>query len=344
MLNKPLTPAELQALISKIFLGKIGVPEADSTLFVQKSPLTLDALQTLDNMMETGSGNIDEIPGINTGSLGSASGFHGTLKRIEDEYISSVSKNTNLTKIEQTHIPYASNMNLNLITKEEGGLIHTAYRNDFMQLERIFQKLGVPSISLPSDNMYSHQLRYLLDPRAGVKIGESIHPIMAALMMTTFNISKNANTMADIKTGKNRLMYSSAIKNFTERSALFYPNGVAGEMNHLGLDFTGSKSSNRYTVYSFDEETTGLIPGSQVRSTSIVGREIYLGADGKMESSTPKLIRTSHAGSDMMDLAGRLHLANDGTVSIQPLSELTFISEMGKSLQDRRFRKIQKSI
>ena len=217
----------------------------------------------------------------------------------------------------------APNLDLSLITRSAANEVYRQHRKQSLMIQELFEKIGGPVMSLPSDNPYKHHMRYLVDPFAGYSAEEGIHPLLLNLMRTSFTPSSDAVNLEDFTTGRNRMRSPFSLQRLQERTKKFFPQGTGRgkPMNHLGFDQDGKTR----TIITWDTETTGLTPDSQVRDIALVKRTITSNADGTYTYGAPQVISRKSFASDLMDIASAV--GKDG--STIPLSEAVFLSEMG---------------
>jgi len=224
----------------------------------------------------------------------------------------------------------SENLDLSLLNKSAADDVYAAFRKQALSLEETFIQLGMPGVSLPSESPYRHYLRYIVDPFAGGDPKNGIHPMTLNLMRTSFNPTHDATNLEDFSTGRNRMRSPFSLQRLYERSKKFFPEGLPSSygdsvnasrpLNHLAFD-----KGREYTVLTWDTETTGLTPESQIRQIALVKRTVTYEADGTMTSSVPEILTSKSFDSDLMNIAGYI----DGDGSTIPLSRAAFIAERG---------------
>ena len=220
---------------------------------------------------------------------------------------------------------YNENLDLSLLNKESSDKIYSLYREDVLRVRSSFENLGMPGMVGQSDSKYKHFLRYMIDPFSGVAPGEGVHPHLLNLMRTSFNVSDNAFSIDDFTSGRNRMRSPFSLQRLHERTQKMFPDRVGddlqGPMNHLAFE-----RGKTYTVLTWDTETTGLTPESQIREIALVRRTVTYNADGTMTSSVPEILTSKSFSSDLMNIAG--YIDKDGNTV--PLATAAFESENGK--------------
>ena len=224
----------------------------------------------------------------------------------------------------------SENLDLSLLNKSAADDVYAAFRRQALSLDETFIQLGMPGVSLPSESPYRHYLRYIVDPFAGGDPKNGIHPMTLNLMRTSFNPTHDATNLEDFSTGRNRMRSPFSLQRLYERSKKFFPEGLPSSygdsvnasrpLNHLAFD-----KGREYTVLTWDTETTGLTPESQIRQIALVKRTVKYNADGTMTSSVPEILTSKSFDSDLMNIAGYI----DGDGSTIPLSRAAFIAERG---------------
>ena len=224
----------------------------------------------------------------------------------------------------------SENLDLSLLNKSAADDVYAAFRKQALSLEETFTQLGMPGVSLPSESPYRHYLRYIVDPFAGTNPSDGIHPMILNLMRTSFNPTHDATNLEDFSTGRNRMRSPFSLQRLYERSKKFFPEGLPSSygdsvnasrpLNHLAFD-----KGRQYTVLTWDTETTGLTPESQIRQIALVKRTVTYNADGTMTSTVPEILTSKSFDSDLMNIAGYI----DGKGHTVPLSRAAFIAERG---------------
>lgn len=224
----------------------------------------------------------------------------------------------------------SENLDLSLLNKSAADSIYRKYREQALSLDQVFTELGMPAVSLPSESPYRHFLRYIVDPFAGGDPKNGIHPMTLNLMRTSFNPTHDATSLEDFSTGRNRMRSPFSLQRLHERTKKFFPEGLPSSyedsvnakkpMNHLAFD-----KGREYTVLTWDTETTGLTPESQIRQIALVKRTVTYEADGTMTSSVPEILTSKSFDSDLMNIAG--YVDREGNTI--PLSRAAFIAERG---------------
>jgi len=238
----------------------------------------------------------------------------------------------------------SENLDLSLLNKSAADLVYRRYRETVLDLDQTFTQLGMPSMSLPSESPYRHFLRYIVDPFANGDPKNGIHPMTLNLMRTSYNPTHDAVSTEDFATGRNRMRSPWSLQRLHERSKKFFPEGVPTSyadslssnkpMNHLAFD-----RGRTYTVITWDTETTGLTPESQIREIALVKRTVSFDADGKMVSSAPEVLTSKSFASDLMDIAGMI----DERGETIPLSKAAFLSERGGIVSTDELAKFEKA-
>jgi hypothetical protein len=286
-----------------------------------------------------------------TFTVGSSRGYLERAKAVADEYLElmldpknrSLSGNARFRGLTdqglRDNIEFtvqAENLDLSLLNKSAADKIYRSYREKALSLDQTFTDLGMPAMSLPSESPYRHFLRYIVDPFGAGDPKNGIHPATLNLMRTSYGPTHDATTLEDITTGRNRMRSPFSLERLHERTKKFFPEGLPTSyedaiaknadgrtlkpMNHLAFD-----KGKTYTVLTWDTETTGLTPESQIREIALVRRTVTYNADGTMSSSAPEILTSKSFSSDLMDIAGY----TDGEGNTMPLSEAAFRAERG---------------
>ena len=218
------------------------------------------------------------------------------------------------------------NMDLSLVPLNVRNSIVEEYRNTSLMFNTIVKEVGLPGMSLPTTSAFTHYTKFFVDPRLSqqqVEAGEGIFPLLSNIMKNNFNPKKNSSILQDISIGRNRMKNVISEQQLFDRSKHFYSYNDKGELqqsfNHLALDKT-----KKHKIITWDTETTGLTPQSQIRDISLVERTVEMNAAGEWVTTATEPLMTKRFASDLMDIAGSI----DNGKSI-PLSEATILAELG---------------
>lgn len=271
-----------------------------------------------------------------------AAAYLNRSQEVFNNYIDAALKNLSNDTIRQTagngrfaHLDAAGvfqalnreeNMDLSLVPLSVKKDILQEYRNTSLMFDRVAAQVGLPGMSLPTTNAFTHYTKFFVDPRLSqkeVEAGEGIHPTIMNIMRNNFNPKKNSSALEDIGIGQRRMKNVISEAQLYERSKQFYSYNDKGELeqsfNHLGLDKT-----KKHKILTWDTETTGLTAQSQVRDISLVERTVEMNAAGEWVTTATKPVMTKRFASDLMDIAGSI---DNGKST--PLSEATILSELG---------------
>jgi len=237
----------------------------------------------------------------------------------------------NLSYIERKRklraLAFQENLDLSLLSPEAGREVFNAYEKTTIIKKNLLKKAGFPSVSLKSESAYKHYLNYSVDYFGeGYKAGEGIHPYLLNIGSSSFNANLNPSLMDDISISKSRIKNPDSLARLVERSKSFFLKGVGTGVefptNHLGIPI--ADIGKRKRVITWDTETTGLTPDSQVRDIAFSEHYITLNADKTFTSTTPKIILQESFASPLMDVAG---VKRGGET--MPLSVATYLREGG---------------
>lgn len=252
------------------------------------------------------------------------------------EKFSSLTKDEIRESIE--YLVQNENLDLSLLNRHKADDIYRLYREKVLYVKETFEELGLPNISLPSDNPYKHFLRYMVDPFSGLAPGESVHPMILELMRTSYNPSHNARNIEDITTGRSRMRSPFSIERLLKRTEKMFPDRagdeIKGVMNHLAFE-----KGKKYTVITWDTETTGLTPESQIRQIALVKRTVEYTDAGEMISSAPEIISNKSFSSDLMNIAG--YIDKDGNTI--PLARAAYLAENGGPIDEAKMLRFEEA-
>lgn len=252
------------------------------------------------------------------------------------EKFSSLTKDQIKESIE--YLVQNENLDLSLLNRDKADDIYRLYRKNVLSVNETFKQLGLPNISLPSENPYKHFLRYMVDPFSGIAPGESMHPMILDLMRTSYNPSHNARNVEDITTGRNRMRSPFSVERLLKRTEKMFPDRagdeIKGVMNHLAFE-----KGKKYTILTWDTETTGLTPDSQIRQIALVKRTVEYTDAGEMISSAPEIISNKSFSSDLMNVAG--YIDKDGNTI--PLARAAYIAENGGLIDEAKMLRFEEA-
>ncbi len=335
--NNRLSHTDLTKLGKQIFV--------DSTaLKPQSGPIT--SKQIVDMLG-------DDIVVGRTYSTSSPESYFESSKIVVQKYLNAISEKSKLsalgikkfsglspTGIRETvgFLVQNENLDLSLLNKSEADIIVDSYRKHVLKINDTFKTLGLPGLSLPSENPYKHFLRYTTDPFSGVAPGEGVNPNLLNIMRTSYNPSVDARDVEDITTGRGRMRSPFSAERFYERTKTMFPDRVGddlkGPMNHLGLE-----KGKKYTIITWDTETTGLTPEAQIRQIALVKRTVEYKADGTMVSSAPEILSNKSFASDLMNIAG--YVDKDGNTI--PLARAAFEAENGGPIDAAKMARFEEA-
>ena len=237
--------------------------------------------------------------------FGSGEDFLTRYASFEQKYFDALSTKMNTSKggreIAMFHRKRGI-INLNLLEREAQEELSTLFKRDVMRVEPLMRQTGLPSIELPSANLYRSAFKFNVDNSQGIT-----HPAQILLNRYIFNFNPEKKGMESISLGGRNMFSSKSLKemmNFFESNA----GDFKAQMNPFGAMKAGEK------VFTFDVETTGIAANSQVRS--FAGLEMEMGANGQLsiiKSDIPNrgFAATEYNGMRIKDLNGATQSFND---------------------------------
>lgn len=172
-------------------------------------------------------------------------------------------------------------IDLSVLNKAARDRLRQSYINDVLRLPKVLQEAGLPSINLPSANLYRQLFRYQVDTT-------SRSPEALLLNSVFINVDPQKIGLSAFSVGSQNIAGLRTVKQ-------------------------GSKSLQDLlrgkTVYTFDVETTGVFEGSQVRSMAIAemiggGNKVEILKDYNLSYASKQLgglnVATSNGGSMSM--------------------------------------------
>ena len=138
-------------------------------------------------------------------------------------------------------------IDFSLLNFEAAEKVRKSYAGKVLKVEDLFANLGFPSLAFPSASPYRSPFKFEVSQ-------EMLHPAQTLLNRMIFNIDPTSESIADIKFGGQNIMSSQDIeRNFAQVQRM-----RQGKL----LDPTKN-------IITLDVETTGILPGSQVREVSL---------------------------------------------------------------------------
>lgn len=225
----------------------------------------------LPNIFASKYGGIGEKvinPGVAENIYGTSDEFLSKYKQFENYYFEllsdpnnvrrSFSKNLNIEMMRKTGTIDLSILNYNAKRKAE-----SLFSGSVLQLDKLMQNVGFPNLAFPTANPFRNPFKFEVDANMS-------HPSQVMLNRMIFNVDRTASSISDIRFGTRNIMSSQDI----ERNLYQIQKMKSNE----GLLQEGKK------IITFDVETTGILPGSQVRSISLAERTSLSGMTKTVES------------------------------------------------------------
>lgn len=142
-------------------------------------------------------------------------------------------------------------IDLSILRKDVARELEQKFRDDVLRLGNLFGGRGIPNIELPSANLYRRLFRYEVDTSRSAS--GAMHPLMAVLNRTLFNVNPDAMGLDAFNVGVSNLMGLQQLRQ------------VAGQDVSSLLGGVGPTGAPK-VVRTFDVETTGIFRGAQTRS------------------------------------------------------------------------------
>ena len=201
---------------------------------------------TLDGLRSSKLSTTPITADILTSVIGTPDQFLGKYERFQNQYFQYLKEGkldpTKAGRVNIDTLMAGGKIDLSVLRSDIADQMKKAYIDDVLNLGTLFEKIGLPEVSLPSANLYRKAFRYQVDTELAA------HPYLTVLNRTIFNVDNLTSGLSAFNPGVSNLMgYNSLRQSQTPLSSLFEGK----------------------TVYTFDVETTGVFSGSQVRSMAI---------------------------------------------------------------------------
>lgn len=178
-------------------------------------------------------------------------------------------------------------IDLTLLDYETANALSDKFKQEVMRVDQLFQHAGLPSIEMPSANLYRRAFKFEIDNSAGIQ-----HPAQILLNSMMFNFNPDRRGLESLSLGRSNILGSKNLSNIWKQFKSALPPGFdPRDISTLppGFDLKGvfKKQINPFggmregqKILMFDTETTGVDKASQVRSFSV--RQMTVQADGSL--------------------------------------------------------------
>jgi hypothetical protein len=166
-------------------------------------------------------------------------------------------------------------IDLSLLDFETSNALATEFKQKVMRIEQLFQHAGLPSIEMPSANLYRSAFKFEVDNSAGI-----MHPAQVLLNSMILNFNPEKSGLESINLNRSNILGSKNLSNLWKEFKTAIQPGMSPEdiAKAHRQPFSGMKAGQK--ILMFDTETTGVDIGSQVRSFSL--REMTIGSNGEI--------------------------------------------------------------
>ena len=224
----------------------------------------------LPNIFASTQGGIGERiidAGISEKIYGTSGEFLSNYKKFQDYYFEllsdptnvrrSFSKNLNVEMMRKTGTIDLSILNLSAKQRAE-----RLFAGSVLQVDRVMENVGFPNLAFPTANPFRNPFKFEVDQNIS-------HPAQVMLNRMIFNVDRTASSIADIRFGTRNIMSAEDL----ERNLYQIQKMKSGSLLQEGKK-----------IITFDVETTGILPGSQVRSVSLAERTSLSGMTRTVQS------------------------------------------------------------
>lgn len=200
---------------------------------------------------------------------GSADEFLTRYSQFEQKYFNALDtnlKNAGTNKVLVDLQKKRGIIDLSLLDRETGDALMHEFKTEVMRTEKLMQHAGLPTIQMPSANLYRSAFKFEVDNSKGIT-----HPAQILINRMMFNYNSEKTGLESISLNRRNMFGANTIKEFWGQ---FKKNAgdLTAQLNPFGDLRVGQK------VVTFDVETTGVFSGSQVRS--FAASEMEMTADG----------------------------------------------------------------
>jgi hypothetical protein len=192
-------------------------------------------------------------------------------------------------------------INLSLLTYENQQALKQQFRKQVLQVDQLFNDVGLPGMEFKSSNLYSALTKY--------DVEGSAHPMSALLNRMFMNINPLKDGFEAINFGGSNMLSTQALKR-TANAANFSPADTA-------------------KILTFDVETTGVTADSQVRQFAYqIGeeRKVFNFRNPLMDTATVTKSGVSYKMSDFVNMAEGadevFEMGEDGKIFASKVKEM----------------------
>lgn len=217
---------------------------------------------------------------------GSEEQFLETYRDFQKAYFKALDTDLHITKARDVNLQMLrreGKIDLSILNREAAQRLDEMYKTKVLKLPQLLQQVGLPSVELPSANLYRGAYKFELE------LGnELVHPIQVLLGRTVFNFNPNKTGLASLNVGQQNIFSANSL----ERTFRQGQKGIGSIVGASNLD-----------ILTLDVESTGVFSGAQVRSMSLRGMNVD--KSGKIEKlnigfKSPQMgglsVRTRNAG------------------------------------------------
>jgi len=190
-------------------------------------------------------------------------------------------------------------IDLSVLNAETADKLYKQYTNDVLRMGELIQKAGLPSIEMPTANLYRKAFKFEVDQSKGI-----LHPAQLLLNRTMFNFNAAKSGLESLTVGRSNILSHSTVSQLFEQSKKFGPSKIFGDAPAVG---------KQLKILTFDVETTGVTQFSNVRSMSMA--EMIMDHTGKI--TAPETIKDLSYAFKSPQMAGiKVGSMNGGVQSL----------------------------
>lgn len=166
-------------------------------------------------------------------------------------------------------------IDLTMLDFDTANSLADEFKREVMRVEQLFQHAGLPSIEMPSANLYRKAFKFEVDNSSGIR-----HPAQILLNSMILNFNPDRRGLESINLSRSNILGSKSLSNlWNQFNSAIQPGMTAQDIAKAHAHpFGGMREGQK--ILMFDTETTGVDIGSQVRSFSM--REMTIGKNGEI--------------------------------------------------------------
>lgn len=247
---------------------------------------------------------------------GSPDEFLAKYQEFQDKYFAALETNLGgkRNRILVEHYKKNSIIDLGLLDRQARRDLEGFFKNDVMKLQKLIDRVGLPSIQMPSANLYRGVFKFEVDNRDGI-----LHPVQTILNSINMSFNPEGGTgVSTLSLGSRNILGVKAVQNmWTKMRQHVNAAGVADIQKQMD-PFQGLNVGQR--VATLDIESTGVSRISQVRSAAVSVMQVN--SNGILEAAPSENVHIGFRspqlhGYNVRNVNGVLSTLNDHILGIE---------------------------